>query len=125
MAPTVEVRSVEALEDLRASLIRYADETQRILDATEREAQRTLEWLEERVRHWRNEAQRCREEERRAASAYWLDDHFRSRCQSGGRQRTDKETSCPNPMLSLARCSCSASWSVALPSWSRTDRRIR
>lgn len=74
---TVEVRSIDALEDLQTSLIRYADQAQATLEAAQRELQRTLDWLDERVRHWRNEVARCQEMERRAAAAY-------QRCMTSG-----------------------------------------
>ena len=70
MSPTVEVRAIDALEELQTSLIRYADQAQATLAAIAREVQRTLDWLEERQRHWRAEVQRGREEERRARAAY-------------------------------------------------------
>jgi len=69
MSPTVEVRSIDALEQLQASLIRYADQAEQTLAASERETRRILDWLEERVQHWRNQTQCCRDEERRASAA--------------------------------------------------------
>ncbi|WP_423225048.1 ParB/RepB/Spo0J family partition protein [Candidatus Amarolinea aalborgensis] len=77
MSPTVEVRAIDALEELQTSLVRYADQAQATLAAIAREVQRTLDWLEERQRHWRAEVQRGREEERRARAAY-------ERCLSSG-----------------------------------------
>lgn len=77
MPPSVEVREIDALEDLQTGLIRYADQAQAALAAIAREVQRTLEWLEERQRHWRAEVQRGREEEHRARAAY-------QRCLSSG-----------------------------------------
>lgn len=74
---TVNVRSIDALEELQTALIRYADQTQATLDAVQREVQRTLDWLDERVRHWQNEVQRGQEETRRARAAY-------ERCMSSG-----------------------------------------
>lgn len=70
MSPSVEVRAIDALEDLQASLIRYADQAQATLAAIAREVQRTLDWLAERQRHWRGEVQRWREEARRAQADY-------------------------------------------------------
>lgn len=77
MSPTVEVRAIDALEELQTGLIRYADQAQATLAAIAREVQRTLDWLEERQRHWHAEVQRGREEERRARAAY-------ERCLSSG-----------------------------------------
>ena len=70
MSPSVEVRAIDDLEELQTGLIRYSDQAQATLAAIARETQRTLDWLEERQRHWRGEAQRWREEERRARAAY-------------------------------------------------------
>ena len=70
MSPSVEVRAIDDLEELQTGLIRYVDQAQTTLAAVAREVQRTLDWLEERQRHWRGEAQRWREEERRARAAY-------------------------------------------------------
>lgn len=67
---TVTVRSIDALEELQTSLIRYADQAQTTLDAIQREVQATLDWLDERVRHWQGEVRRWQEEERRAWAAY-------------------------------------------------------
>jgi hypothetical protein len=74
---TVNVRSIDALEELQTSLTRYADQTQTTLEAVQREVQRTLNWLDERVRHWQNEVQRGQEEMRRARAAY-------ERCMASG-----------------------------------------
>ena len=73
----VEVRSIDALEELQTSLIRYVDQAQVTLEAAQRDLQRTLDWLEERVRHCRNEVARCQEMERRAVAAY-------QRCMTSG-----------------------------------------
>jgi len=74
---TVNVRSIDALEELQASLIRYADQSQTTLEAVQREVQRTLEWLDARVRHWQNAVQRGQEEVRRTRAAY-------ERCMASG-----------------------------------------
>lgn len=74
---TVNVRSIDALEELQASLIRYADQSQTTLEAVQREVQRTLEWLDERVRHWQNAVQRGQDEVRRTRAAY-------ERCMASG-----------------------------------------
>lgn len=77
MSPTVEVRAIDALEELQTSLVRYADQAQATLAAIAREVQRTLDWLEERQRHWRGEVQRRQEEVRLTLAAY-------QRCLSSG-----------------------------------------
>ncbi|GIK71670.1 MAG: hypothetical protein BroJett021_06580 [Chloroflexota bacterium] len=73
----VTVRSIDALEELQAGLIRYADQTQATLDAVQREVQRTLDWLDERVQHWQNEVRRSQEMVQQAALAY-------QRCMASG-----------------------------------------
>ena len=70
MSPTVEVRAIDALEELQTGLVRYADQAQATLAAIAREVQRTLDWLEERQRHWRGEVQRRQEEVRLTLAAY-------------------------------------------------------
>lgn len=62
---SVNVRSIEALIDLKQALARYAHEVMPPLDALMREAERTLEWLAERRRYW----QRQVEERRKAMQA--------------------------------------------------------
>lgn len=74
---TVNVRSIDALEELQAGLIRYADQAQTTLDAAQREVQRTLDWLDERVRHWQNEVLRSQEMVQQAALAF-------QRCMASG-----------------------------------------
>jgi hypothetical protein len=74
---TANVRSIEALDDLQAGLIRYADQTQTTLNAIQREVQRTLDWLDERVRRWQNEVRRCAQAVE-AAQAAWR------RCMASG-----------------------------------------
>ncbi len=74
---TVNVRSIDTLEELQASLNRYADQSQTTLEAVQREVQRTLDWLDERVRHWQNEVQRGQDEVRRTRAAY-------ERCMASG-----------------------------------------
>ncbi len=74
---TVNVRSIDALEELQASLIRYTDQSQTTLEVVQREVQRTLDWLDERVRHWQNAVQRGQDEVRRTRAAY-------ERCMASG-----------------------------------------
>jgi hypothetical protein len=74
---TVNVRSIGALEELQTGLIRYADQVEATLTAVQREVQRTLDWLDERVRHWQNAVVRYQEEERRTRAAY-------ERCMASG-----------------------------------------
>lgn len=73
----VTVRSIDALEELQTGMIRYADSVEATLTAVQREVQRTLDWLDERVRHWQNEVQRSQEMAQQAALAY-------QRCMASG-----------------------------------------
>jgi len=63
---SVHVRSIQALEDLKSALGRFGGEAQMALQAAEQEIRRTLDWLQERLKYWRSEVQRRREEVRRA-----------------------------------------------------------
>lgn len=74
---TVHVGSIDALEQLQTGLVRYADQVETTLTAVQREVQRTLDWLDERVRHWQNTMARYQEEERRTRAAY-------ERCMASG-----------------------------------------
>ncbi|MBX2997694.1 MAG: ParB-like nuclease domain-containing protein [Caldilineaceae bacterium] len=67
---TASLRSIDALDDLQTGLIRYADQTLTVLNAIQREIERTLEWLDERVRHWQNQVRRCAQAVDDAQAAY-------------------------------------------------------
>lgn len=58
MAEGVNVQTLEVLRDLEAALRRFAGEVQESLLAVEGEIQRTREWLEDRIAHWRHEVER-------------------------------------------------------------------
>lgn len=64
-----DVRSIQALEDLRAQLVRFGDETEAVLHALEMELRCTQEYLGERRRHWETKVQAAEEEYRRALRA--------------------------------------------------------
>ena len=52
---SVNIRNLDLLLALKQALARYAQEVQPPLDVLEREAQRTLEWVTERRRHWQRQ----------------------------------------------------------------------
>lgn len=65
----VVVHSIQALDDLKASLNRFAAKSQEILQAAEQEIQRIEEWLQERLNYQRYEVQRWQEELQQAEVA--------------------------------------------------------
>jgi len=77
MSPSAQVQSIQALDDLKGALGRFAGESQEALQAAEQEIRRTLDWLQERLNHWQNEVRRRQEEVRRAEVAL-------ARCQASG-----------------------------------------
>ena len=64
-----EVRSIQALEDLRAGLVRFGGEAEAALRALEMELRRTQEYLGERRRYWEAKVRAAEEEYRRARRA--------------------------------------------------------
>jgi DNA repair exonuclease SbcCD ATPase subunit len=77
MSLSAQVQSIQALDDLKGALGRFAGEGQEALQAAEQEIRRTLDWLQERLNHWQNEVRRRQEEVRRAEAAL-------ARCQASG-----------------------------------------
>ncbi|MGB0383839.1 MAG: hypothetical protein ACPGWR_03365 [Ardenticatenaceae bacterium] len=77
MSQSANVRSIQALSDLRGALGRFSGEAQTSLNAAQLEIRRTLEWLAERQRHWQRQVRRWQEEVSRAQSAL-------ARCQNSG-----------------------------------------
>jgi hypothetical protein len=75
--PSAHVLSIQALEEFKGHLTRFNAQAQEILNATEIEIRRTLDWLQERLNHWQNEVRWCQEEVRRAEAAL-------ARCQASG-----------------------------------------
>ena len=66
MSSTVNVHSVEVVDNLRGSYSRFQTEAQEILQVAEQEIRRTEEWLQARLAYWRAEEQRRQEELRLA-----------------------------------------------------------
>ncbi len=54
---SVNIRNIDLLLALKQALARHAQESQPPLDALERQAQRTLEWVTERRRHWQRQVE--------------------------------------------------------------------
>jgi len=69
MGQAVHVESIEALKDLDASLGRFVSEAHEALSAADLEIRRTLDWLQERLRHSQREVERWQREVQRAAVA--------------------------------------------------------
>ncbi len=81
MSPSANVQSVQALNDLKVALGRFAGDTRDALQTSEQEIRRTLDWLQERLNHWQGEVRRTQEEARRVQTVL-------ARCQASG--YTDK-----------------------------------
>lgn len=77
MSASANVRSIQALSDLRGAWGRFASEAYESLKAAEMEIRRTFEWLAERERYWQRQVSRCQEAVARAQSAL-------ARCQNSG-----------------------------------------
>jgi len=69
MSSGANVQAIQALDDLKGGLNRFAGEAQEVLQAAEQALRQTEEWLQERLNHWQNEVQRRQEEVRRAEAA--------------------------------------------------------
>src|SRR5581483_3061948 len=69
MASSARVLSIQALEDLKAGLVRFGSEAQDALNQAEQEIRRTQEWLQERLRYWQGEVRRRQEAVMAAAAA--------------------------------------------------------
>lgn len=89
MSQSANVRSVQALGELKGALSCFQGEAQDALQAAEQEIQRTLDWLQERLNHWRNEVSRRQEEVARAGTAL-------TRCQASGYTDRDGRYHAPN-----------------------------
>lgn len=72
-----DVRSIQALEDLRVTLLRFGAETEAALRAMDAQVRQTLEYLAERQRYWELKVHAAEEEYRRAWDAL-------SRCLASG-----------------------------------------
>jgi predicted nucleic acid-binding Zn-ribbon protein len=69
VSASANVRSIQALSDLRGAWARFASEAYESLKAAEMQIRRTLEWLTERERYWQRQVSRCQEAVARAQSA--------------------------------------------------------
>nr|MBA2449882.1 hypothetical protein [Chloroflexota bacterium] len=58
MRSSANIRSVQALEDLKGALVRFGADAQMALSAAAMEIRRALEWLAERQSYWQGEV--CR-----------------------------------------------------------------
>lgn len=64
-----DVRSIQALADLRATLLRFGADTEAALRAMDAQLQHTLKYLSERQRYWETKVRAAEEEYRRALAA--------------------------------------------------------
>lgn len=72
-----DVRSIQALADLRAMLLRFGTDSEAALRAMDAHVRQTLEYLGERQRHWEAKVRAAEEKLRRAYAAL-------KRCQESG-----------------------------------------
>lgn len=77
MSSSVNVHSVEAVDNLRSAYSRFQTEAQETLQAAEQEVRRTEGWLQERLAYRRAEVQRLQEELRLVTAAL-------ARCEASG-----------------------------------------
>lgn len=78
MQEIVDVRSFDAIDELRTALLRLHEETQEAVVAARQAAQAEREWLSERQQHWQHRVTRLAEELVEAEAAL-------ARCRSGRR----------------------------------------
>ncbi len=77
MSNTVNVRSIQALEDQRTAFNRFNARCREALDVAAHEIRRTENWLAERASYWRGQVMKAEEELRQAQRAL-------SACQASG-----------------------------------------
>jgi DNA repair exonuclease SbcCD ATPase subunit len=59
---SARVSSLEALVDLKAALCVFSADAKEALSSVEMEIQRTLAWLDEQLKHWRDNVRKCEDE---------------------------------------------------------------
>lgn len=64
------IRSIQAIEDLRAALTRYAGDARDAMRAADMEVRRALEYLQQRQLHWERQVRQCQDELERAQAAF-------------------------------------------------------
>jgi hypothetical protein len=69
MSGSVNVRSIQALDELKTAINRFASEAPEPVRALEREAMRTLEWLEKRRHYWEQAVRTAQDAVRGAEAA--------------------------------------------------------
>lgn len=61
MDDSLHLRRLGALSDLRGAIASFSEKSQENMASVQTELQRTLEWIDERVWHWRSEVERAEE----------------------------------------------------------------
>jgi len=69
MSVSANVRSIQALGEMKGALKRFRQESQQALNGADLSIRRTLEWLEERHRYWQREVRRRQKIVARARAA--------------------------------------------------------
>jgi hypothetical protein len=64
------IRSIQAIQDLRAALTRFAADAADALRAADLEVRHAVEYLQQRQLHWEREVRQCRDELERAQAAF-------------------------------------------------------
>ncbi len=86
---SANVKSIDALSEMRGSLAQFRAEAQSALDSAAMEIQRTQAWLQERLQHWGNVVRRCEAAVRQGQAAL-------TRCQNSGYYDRDGHYHPPN-----------------------------
>lgn len=122
MSPGANVKRVAILHELNKSLGEFAQVLSSQMQSVQPEINKTLEWLAERERHWRNEVQRCTVELQQAERAY-------AACMSQPADEDGRRPSCRGEAAEVAAAQRSLAKAQAelnnLLQWRRTvDNKI-
>jgi len=91
MASSLEIQNVQTLSDLRSALARFSGDIEQALQTEEKQIEKTLEWLGERIRFWQREVERAQQAVRQAQADL-------RRCEASG--YTDKDGNYHRPSCS-------------------------
>ncbi len=58
MSEFARITSIDALKDFRADLCTFGEQAREVLSAVQMATQRTLDWLDEQIKHWQREVRR-------------------------------------------------------------------
>ncbi len=66
---SANVKSIDALSEMRGSLAQFRADAQSALDSAAMEIQRTQDWLQERLAYWQNQVRQCEAAVKKASAA--------------------------------------------------------